>query len=537
MKPIGRVALIVPALLVAFAAGTMAEDRPADDPPSKPAGDPAADAPRRKPPLAARVNVAIDKAAEWLVGAQQDDGGWQTSDTTHPIGRTALCTYALLHAGLDVDDSAVRKALDHLGLGARYGKPRMPISVYEAGCLLLLMHALGDEHRAHMHRVADWLVENQHATGLWGYPHGTPDVSNTQYAALGLEVASRHGHVAPKKTWKRMQRAVLAVQAECGAFRYHRDEMYRASMTHAALLCLRFASERQGRKRPDKEVRAAIARAEEWLDEHYSVTAFPDGRGRLHAHYYYYMYGLERYAVIHGKKRIAGHDWYAEGAEELLARRKENWSWDKKEDTAFAILFLRRAALTSPTVRRGGDGKSDEHEKPVERKRPKPDGDVPRVLSWLVAGPFRGAAKEDDLLFGDEIDVAKAQPRSGGRAGPGRWKVETANEGEHHVNLSDQDWSVSYCAVWVHSESEQDARLWLGSDDGALAYLNGELVLDAHAHGNSGGDTFTAPIRLRKGANVLIVKVENHTYGCSISARVSAPRGGPARDVRVSTTR
>ena len=33
------------------------------------------------------------------------------------------------------------------------------------------------------------------------------------------------------------------------------------------------------------------------------------------------MYGLERYAMRFGLERIGGHDWYAEGAEELLLRQ------------------------------------------------------------------------------------------------------------------------------------------------------------------------------------------------------------------------
>ena len=491
-----------------------------------------------KAPLVARVNVAIDKAAEWLVEQQGEDGGIGTDDPGHPLGRTALCTFALLHAGRDAADPAVAAALARLGLDGTAEHAHMPLSVYEAGCMMLLMHALEDDLSAHMHRIADWLVEKQDASGLWGYPAGTPDLSNAQFAAIALELASRHGHKAPKQTWERLQSAVLSLQASSGAFRYHPTAMYRASMTHAALLCLRFSTARLGRKRPTKEVRTAVRRGLEWLDENYTVTHFPDGRGRAHQYYFFYMYGLERFAVIHGLDEIAGHDWYAEGAEELLARRRKDWSWGTTDDTAFAVLFLRRAALTAPPARaRAGDWAADAV--PVERRYEAPGKDVPRIRSWLVAGPFAGTPREDDLLFGKEIDVARAKPQDGRRAGGRKldasWGKRDAAGDDGVLTLPEGKWAVHYCAVWIHAESECDARLWLGSDDGALAYLNGTLVLDAHVHGRSGNDRFHAPVSLRKGANLLVVKVENHTGACSLAARVSAPDGSRLESLRVTT--
>ena len=89
--------------------------------------------------LESRVNVALDRSAVNLIGRQHADGSWNKEDKVHPLGRTALCTYALLHAGIARDHDAVQK-----GIGFLSGKE--PRSTYEAGCMLLLYHALGRSH-------------------------------------------------------------------------------------------------------------------------------------------------------------------------------------------------------------------------------------------------------------------------------------------------------------------------------------------------------------------------------------------------------
>jgi len=64
---------------------------------------------------------------------------------------------------------------------------------------------------------------------------------------------------------------------------------------------------------------------------------------------YYYLYALERAGIFVGTETLGAHEWYAEGAQYLLAQQKDDGSWLSKGadhaiwDTCFAILFLRRA--------------------------------------------------------------------------------------------------------------------------------------------------------------------------------------------------
>jgi hypothetical protein len=65
---------------------------------------------------------------------------------------------------------------------------------------------------------------------------------------------------------------------------------------------------------------------------------------------FYFLWALERVAVAYGLKTIGNRDWYAWGAEVLLARQQRGGVWEgqygESVDTCFALLFLRRANLS-----------------------------------------------------------------------------------------------------------------------------------------------------------------------------------------------
>ena len=132
-----------------------------------------------KKPLGARVNSAIDRGAAHLRKQQSEDGSWGAHDKVHPLGRTALCGFTLLHAGYPGHHASICKAVEFIYGENAYGLT--PKSTYEAGCLALFFNALGEKHAPTIRRICDWLIENFNwSVGLWGYPDGTPDMSNTQ---------------------------------------------------------------------------------------------------------------------------------------------------------------------------------------------------------------------------------------------------------------------------------------------------------------------------------------------------------------------
>jgi len=516
-----RLALLLPLLLL-----LAGRARAGDDPDAE--------------PLEARVNRAIDTSAASLVRRQAPDGSWNKEDKVHPWGRTALCTFALLHAGYPKDHPAVRKALAFLGLSEGYASDLVPHSTYEAGCLALLLNALGKGYRSAIHGVCGWLCDHfNDSVGLWGYPDGIPDLSNTQYAALALKAGERHGFEAPKKIWKRLLDSVLRLQHEDGGIRYRGGSIYRATMTHAGLLVLRFSLEGLGRGRAPRKVEEAMAKAAAWLEAHYDVEKVPFGRGWHHGNYYYYMYGLERYAVFFGLDTIAGHDWYREGAEALLARQHRDGSWGNLEDTAFAILFLRRATLTEPEARDVGEG-GPEEPAAAEPAPPRPDGSVPFLQEWLIAGPFPGTPSGDDHLFLGHVDPEHVVPREGGKAGRKRWVVLDSPDPKIEIGKAlggEMAWASFYAALWIHADRAQEAHLWIGSDDGLRVWQDGVEVLYGHHHDYCGDDFYRVPLKLPEGRSLLLIQVENLEYYVYFRARLTDPEGHGLSGVETSTRR
>jgi len=63
----------------------------------------------------------------------------------------------------------------------------------------------------------------------------------------------------------------------------------------------------------------------------------------------YFLWSLERMAVIYDLKTIGDVDWHEWGVDVILQQQQEDGSWKERfpgvPDTCFALLFLKRANL------------------------------------------------------------------------------------------------------------------------------------------------------------------------------------------------
>src|SRR4029453_2334117 len=65
----------------------------------------------------------------------------------------------------------------------------------------------------------------------------------------------------------------------------------------------------------------------------------------------YFMWSLERVCMVYGVGQIAGIDWYAWGADLVVATQKPNGTWmggrnfGADIDTSFALMFLCRSNI------------------------------------------------------------------------------------------------------------------------------------------------------------------------------------------------
>src|SRR6185295_3979031 len=80
----------------------------------------------------------------------------------------------------------------------------------------------------------DFLLAGQ-KFGVWGYPAEPIDMSNTQFALLGLRAGVKLGYEVPPKTLERCATALVAWQDSSGGFGYRSDREPTAGMTAATL--------------------------------------------------------------------------------------------------------------------------------------------------------------------------------------------------------------------------------------------------------------------------------------------------------------
>lgn len=410
------------------------------------------------PEFMARVNAAIGRGIESLLKRAGKDGKWphEHENFTHgpyPHGGTALALLALLKSGANRFDERIEAGFKHLKeswdnfeRGGRQWDGVGGWRTYEVGITLMALEALGKwkppgtakpGHTEAMggklkrdelewaRQLRDFLVQHQtvtrsitHTSGngtsveekreMWHYPtslKGSTDHSNSQYAILGLQSASRLGYPCEARVWQAVMDNMFFTQAESGPkvnrvimapraknkegyFRPHtvsniadrargwgyfgnqrpsvsvsgdggNDET--GSMTTVGIACVEIAWNELGKcaAKGDRDAQKYVRDRENssakeqavhdgfaWLAKNFSVETNPGHpKGWWH---FYYLYGLERAGVLANRVNIGEHDWYREGGEKLLALEK-NGSWSSNDgalaSTCFALLFLARSTV------------------------------------------------------------------------------------------------------------------------------------------------------------------------------------------------
>lgn len=460
-----RVGLFVLLGVLVLAARAGADEPPPEDPGARAARiqEATAELARDEADFDERVNRAIARGATWLRGQQRNDGSYPGfSDDLKPRsydimegGLNALVVLTLAHCGVGEKEDAVQKGMQacmhYFGLVKKNAK----LTIYVAATMILALDALygPDEPpgarrptkrmdrygtplpdkppkpvkckypaaaKSLIKELVHFIVSSQTSSGGWRYPgnpleapEGDTDLSNTQYALLALDAASRCGIEAPWETWAKAAGYVLSTQETDGldtpvwieneawdpgseverfveitrtqargwAYLPGGSELPTGSMSAAGVTCLALCKERLWvLKKLTAELRGRIDRGLVqglgWLSENFSVTENPTPGGASMWHYYF-LYGLERAGVKVGTRWIGRNDWYRVGGEHLLSAQAAEGGWaeaagqdkpaDKTESaitqTCFALLFLRRSTrvpvvpMMPPLTGEGGEPK------------------------------------------------------------------------------------------------------------------------------------------------------------------------------------
>ncbi len=153
------------------------------------------------------------------------------------------------------------------------------------------------------------------------------------------------------------------------------------------------------------------------------------------------------------------------------------------------------------------------------------------IRGWLLNG-FHEDISDNfwNYLNTNYLGVSESviNPTEGEVMGGNTWT--TVSSGGPYVDMSAHEamnYGACYSFAKVYSSTEQTCQLWLGYDDGARVWLNGNEVLYDNVYGGFEADISKIGITLNAGENRLLVKVSQWMGSHGFSARFCQPDGSP----------
>jgi uncharacterized protein (DUF362 family) len=151
------------------------------------------------------------------------------------------------------------------------------------------------------------------------------------------------------------------------------------------------------------------------------------------------------------------------------------------------------------------------------KKQSSPDGRYGQSnRTWLLNGPFAINGISDPMEYdfiGNEVGTTP-------KVGQDNWSDAVYFNDDRidlkdFFNLSSKNDVVSYAFSYFDAPHDQDAELWIGSDEALKIYINGELVYNYNGTRTLGNDDFInekVKANIKAGENRLLVK-SLHKFG------------------------
>ena len=349
---------------------------------SPPKLGPAAAGTRRHAITEDDVNLAIQRAIEFILSRQEVDGRWISpeSETECPNCLTALAAYTLHKAGVPLSNRRLQRAVQKLW--DRTGANTVPARSFTLMLWCALQpESFRDPEVFKRQRVDDirFLRLQQNSSGGWGLTVRSgpgaekrpADNSNSQLALLALSEAATADLKVSAKIWREAEGSWLGSANPDGGWGYLLSDgpepaslagHSMGSMTAGGLASLyiiydqlyldaespfngRFKAKCGQDIEKTRPIRKAMDRAWQWLGEHYRPDAVAgpaaDAAGDLWETYLTsYLFGLGRVGVTSGRKRIGSFVWYQDVAAQLLRTQQDDGSWGNPAQTCFGVLAL-----------------------------------------------------------------------------------------------------------------------------------------------------------------------------------------------------
>ncbi|MBI1249678.1 DUF4159 domain-containing protein [bacterium] len=355
------------------------------------------------------VRNAMDKAVRYLKKTQKQNGSWQDY-AEFEGGVTSLVTLALLEAGVPKDDPAIQKALTAL-------RSIRCETTYALSLQTMVFCAVDPQKdlqkiKANAALLESFQTVSGERAGMWTYGppkrmEGSGDNSNSQFALLALDEAAEHGATVSEQTWRRAFLRWDSMQNPSGSWGYTPDSPGTGSMTCAGITSMIITTKRL--EQGDVAIQgdtvdccipikkdSSVDRGFDWLARNMTLRTNPSEGGGGGNSLLYYMYGVERVGRLSGRRFIGKHDWYREGADQLVTWQDSlDGTWkgtgiieqnNPIVATSFALLFLakgRRPVLISK-LRYAANNDWDPHRHDLNNLNRYVEGRWQQKMTWQV---------------------------------------------------------------------------------------------------------------------------------------------------------
>jgi len=152
-------------------------------------------------------------------------------------------------------------------------------------------------------------------------------------------------------------------------------------------------------------------------------------------------------------------------------------------------------------------------------------GEADFIRSWLING-FQQDIPDNFWYYLTTnylgTNEANINPIEGQVMGGKTWTCY--NSGNPYINMNEYcnnaDYGVTYAFVRVFSQTQKSCQLWVGYDDGARIWLNGNEILYDNRYGGFEADMTKINVTLSSGENRLLVKISEWMVEHGFSARL-----------------
>ncbi|HUT94316.1 MAG TPA: Ig-like domain-containing protein [Thermoguttaceae bacterium] len=298
---------------------------------------------------------SIQRGIDWLLSRQYANGSWRNDPAN-----TSMAVLAMLNAGYHESHPAVANGIDfilpYIRSDGSVGPQSSRYTYRTSIAILPLVATHNPDYHDEISKMRTWLVNSQWdessyygsvPTSHWyygGFGYGDssrPDLSNTQWALMGLKAADRELGLHAANSYSKATNYFLPrCQRPDGGSGYTPGSGSIHTMTAASVWSYNLC----GVGADDWRVQAGL----QWLDDRYSVTN-NDGWGWWSE--YYYKVTLAKALVMSHKTMLGEHDWFADLSARLMIEQQAAGNWPDtgqagaEISTAWAILALQTRTL------------------------------------------------------------------------------------------------------------------------------------------------------------------------------------------------